>query len=163
MSQTRFATADLIDIRPETPSCQTQFRSFGKRDRFYGRIRTLKVKDDNGLVKSVLNSPSEAEVLVVDGSGSMASALMGDMIASASVKNGWAGVVIFGCIRDSEAIDEMDFGVKALGTNPKKSAKDGEGQKDVPLDLGGVVFEPGAWLYSDPDGILISHEPFDLK
>lgn len=161
MTSKDFATADLIDIKPETPSCETQMRMFGKKKCFSGKIRTLRVKNDNGLVKKTLNSPSEGEVLVVDGSGSMASALMGDMIASAGVKNGWAGVVIFGCIRDSVAIDEMDFGVKALGTNPKKSAKDGNGEVDVDISMGGVTFKPGHMLYADADGILVSETPIE--
>ncbi|WP_274572708.1 ribonuclease E activity regulator RraA [Neisseria leonii] len=153
-----FATADLIDAAPDTPSCETQFRSFGRR-RFCGRIRTVRCFRDNGLVKQLMNRPSDGEVLVVDGGGSLSSALMGDMIAAAGAANGWAGAVIFGVIRDSEAIDQMDFGVKALGCNPRKSAKDGAGEVDVTVSFGGVDFVPGHYLYSDADGILVSAEP----
>ncbi len=158
-----FSTADLIDIAPDTPSCETQFRSFGRRPRFCGRIRTVKCHRDNGLVKKLMNTPSAGEVLVVDGGGSLASALMGDLIAGAGSANGWAGAVIFGAIRDSEAITMMDFGVKALGTNPRKSAKDGAGEVDIEISFGETTFRPGDYLYSDEDGILVSAAPITNK
>ena len=97
--------------------------------------------------------------MVVDGGGSLASALMGDQIAEAACKNNWAGVIIFGAIRDSVAINRMEFGLKALGTNPRKSAKDGAGEIDVTVSFGNVDFVPNAYLYSDEDGILVSAEP----
>ena len=95
-------------------------------------------------------------VVVVDGGGSTESALMGDIIAAKGARNGWAGVVILGAIRDSAAVGAIDFGVKALGTNPAKSAKLGDGEVDAPVEFGGVVFEPGHWVYCDEDGILVS-------
>ncbi|HFC8543327.1 ribonuclease E activity regulator RraA [Neisseria weaveri] len=159
MDKNNFATADLIDIAPDTPSCETQFRSFGKLSCFSGKIRTVKCERDNGLVKQLMNTPSDGEVMVIDGSGSLYSALMGDMIAAAGAKNGWAGAVIYGAIRDNEAMNGMDFGVKALGTNPRKSAKDGAGSVDIPVSFGGVTFTPGHYLYSDSDGILVSEQP----
>lgn len=161
MQSYEFATADLIDSVPDTPSCETQLRLFGRRRRFCGRIRTVRCFRDNGLVKKLMNETSDGEVLVVDGGGSLASALMGDLIASAGAANGWAGAVIFGVIRDSEAIGEMNFGVKALGTNPRKSAKDGAGEVDVTVSFGGVDFVPGYYLYSDADGVLVSPEPIE--
>lgn len=154
-----FATADLIDIAPDTPSCQTPLLPFGRRKRFSGRIRTVCCRHDNGLVKRILNTPSAGEVLVVDGGGSRYSALVGDQIARAAQQNGWAGVVVHGVIRDSAAINDMDFGIKALGTNPKKSAKDGAGHVDITVYFGDVAFVPGHYLYSDEDGILVSPEP----
>lgn len=154
-----FQTADLIDINPDLPSCEIDFKMFGKRHRFCGRIRTVHCFRDNGLVKTLMNTPAEGEVVVIDGGGSRASALMGDMIVAAAVKNGWSGAVIFGVIRDRNAINEMDFGIKALGSNPKKSAKDGKGKIDVTVSFGGVDFVPGYYLYSDEDGILVSPEP----
>ncbi len=159
-NQYDFATSDLIDIAPDTPSCETQLRHFGRRYRFCGRIRTVKCSRDNGLVKKLMNTHSDGEVLVVDGGGDLYSALMGDMIAGAGAANGWAGAVIFGAIRDSEALNTLDFGVKALGTNPRKSGKEGAGEVDVPVSFGGVTFTPGHYLYSDSDGILVSEQPF---
>lgn len=159
MQTFEFATSDLIDLAPDTPSCEIQFRSFGRRSRFCGRIRTVKCFRDNGLIKQLMNSHSDGEVLVVDGGYSAASALMGDLIASAGAANGWAGAIILGAIRDSEAINTLDFGVKALAVNPRKSAKDGAGETDIVLSFGGVDFIPGHYLYSDADGILVSLQP----
>jgi regulator of ribonuclease activity A len=154
---TAFTTADLIDDHGDTlRSCSTQFRRLGGRARFSGPIRTVKCHEDNGLVKKVLNSPGEGAVLVVDGGGSLRSALMGDMIAESAVANGWAGVVIHGAVRDTVALAGLDLGVKALGSNPRKSVKDGAGQVDVPVTFGDVVFVPGEWLYSDEDGIVVN-------
>ena len=153
------ATADLIDAHPDTPSCVLQFRSFGLRRRFAGRIRTVKSYQDNVLLKELLGKPSQGEVLVVDGGGSLECALIGDMIAILGMKSGWAGAVVHGAIRDSVAIDALDFGIKALGTNPRKSTKNGDGLVDVPVNFGGVNFVPGHWLYSDEDGILVSATP----
>lgn len=150
------STADLYDERGEgIQSLPVQLRSFGRRRAFDGPIRTVRCFEDNALVKQVLATPGDGAVLVVDGGGSVQTALMGDMIAESAVANGWAGVVIHGAIRDSVAIDSLDMGVKALGTNPRKSAKLGAGEVDVALEFGGVVFRVGARLYSDEDGVLV--------
>ncbi|KDA04921.1 ribonuclease [Microbacterium sp. CH12i] len=150
------ATADLYDEFEEgIQSLPVQFRSFGRRAAFDGPIRTIRCFEDNALVKATLATPGEDAVLVVDGGGSLQTALMGDLIAESAVANGWAGVVIHGAIRDSVAINGLDLGVKALGTNPRKSSKLGTGEVDVELEFGGVVFRVGAHLYSDEDGILV--------
>lgn len=152
-----FATADLVDDHADVVrSCEVQFRQYGKRLRFCGAVRTIKCANDNALIKQVLATPGNGAVLVVDGGGSLASALVGDLIAGSAQKNGWAGLVIWGVIRDSVALADMDIGIKALGSNPWKSKKDGVGQVDVPLSFGGVDFLPGSWVYSDEDGILVS-------
>jgi regulator of ribonuclease activity A len=152
-----FATADLIDdFGDELRSCETQFRGYGARTAFAGRVSTVRCHRDNGLVKRLLNTPGEGRVLVVDGGGSLASALMGDMIAASAVANGWAGVVINGAVRDVVALRGLDLGVKALGTNPRKSANDGAGEVDGPVEFGGVEFRAGDWLYSDEDGIVVA-------
>ena len=160
MSTTNFpATADLFDAHPDAASCAMQFTSFGQRRRFAGPVRTVKSYQDNVLLKKLLSTPSTGEVLVIDGGGSLQCALIGDMIALLGMKNGWAGVIVHGAIRDSVAIDALDFGIKALGTNPRKSTKNGDGLVDVPVNFGGVTFVPGHWLYSDEDGILVSPTP----
>jgi len=150
-----FTTCDLFDADETLQSLSLQLADFGGRARFTGPVRTIRCHRDNGLVKSTLNSPGEGAVLVVDGGGSLESALMGDMIAEAAVRNGWAGVVIHGAVRDRVAIAALDLGVKALGSNPRKSAKDSVGEVDVAVEFGGVVFRPGATLWSDEDGILV--------
>ncbi|MFD0900741.1 ribonuclease E activity regulator RraA [Actinomadura sediminis] len=152
-----FATADLIDdFGDELRSCETQFRQYGGRTRFAGPVSTVRCHRDNGLVKKLLNTPGEGRVLVVDGGGSLASALMGDLIAAAAVEHGWAGVVINGAVRDVAALRGLDLGAKALGSNPRKSAKDAAGDVDVPVTFGGAEFRPGDWLYSDEDGIVVA-------
>jgi len=150
------STADLYDARgEELQSLPLQLRSFGGATAFEGPIRTVRCFQDNQLVKQLLATPGEGAVLVVDGAGSLGSALMGDMIAQSAVENGWAGVVIHGCVRDSAALATMPLGVKALGTNPRKSRKDGVGEVDVVLSFGEVRFRPGARLFADEDGILV--------
>jgi len=150
------ATADLYDLHGEAlQSLPLQLRSFGGVTRFEGPIRTVRCFQDNALVKQILQTPGEGAVLVVDGAGSLETALMGDMIAQSAVDAGWAGVIIHGCVRDSAALGRMPLGVKALGTNPRKSAKEGVGEVDVVVEFADVVFRPGAKAYADEDGILI--------
>lgn len=150
-------TADLYDeFGEDLQSLALQLRSFGARTAFDGPIRTIRCHEDNALVKATLASPGEGAVLVIDGGGSLQTALMGDMIAASAVAGGWAGVVIHGAIRDSVAINTLDLGVKALGTNPRKSGKLGTGERDVDLVFGEVRFRVGAHLYSDEDGILVT-------
>lgn len=152
-------TADLFDAHGERcQSCETPFRQFGGQRRFSGRIRTIACRGDNLLIKQTLATPSSGEVLVVDGGGSLASALMGDLIAASAHRNGWSGVVIFGAVRDSVALTGLDLGIKALGTNPRKSLKTGAGTADGGVTFGGVTFTPGHWLYSDDDGILVAEK-----
>ena len=149
-------TADLYDERgEELNSISLQFQSLGGRSHFSGPVRTIRCFEDNGLVKSILATPGNGAVLVVDGSGSLRTALMGDMIAASAVANGWAGVVINGAIRDRTALADMPLGVKALGSNPRKSSKAGAGETDVDLLVDGVTIRPGVMIWCDPDGILI--------
>ncbi|WP_326544731.1 ribonuclease E activity regulator RraA [Mycolicibacterium sp. ND9-15] len=150
-------TADLVDdIGPDVRSCDLQLRQFGGRTQFAGPITTVKCFQDNALLKSVLSEPGDGGVLVIDGDGSLHSALVGDVIAGLGVGNGWAGLIINGAVRDSAMLRTLDIGIKALGTNPRKSTKTGEGRRDVAVEFGGVVFEPGHLLYSDDDGIVVT-------
>ncbi|ADV83580.1 ribonuclease E activity regulator RraA [Terriglobus saanensis] len=159
MKMRSIPTADLIDDYSDLcASCDVQFLQFGRRSSFHGRIRTVKCYDDNVLVRRALEAQSDGEVLVVDGAGFLGSALVGDQIASLAISNGWAGIVIFGALRDSVALREMEISIKALGNNPRKSGKNGIGESDVAVRFGNVVFRPGDWIYSDEDGILVSQE-----
>jgi regulator of ribonuclease activity A len=149
-------TADLYDERgEELDSLALQFQSIGGHSHFSGPVRTVRCFEDNALVKSTLSTPGGGAVLVVDGGGSLRTALMGDLIAASAVSNGWAGVVINGAIRDRTAIAELALGVKALGSNPRKSAKTGAGEVDVELVIDGVTIRPGTTIWCDPDGILV--------
>ena len=150
------STADLVDeLGEDVRSCDLQLRQLGGRARFAGPVRTVWCRGDNALVKQVLSSPGDGGVLVVDGGGSLHSALVGDLVAGAAVEHGWAGLVLHGVVRDAAALAGMPLGVKALGTNPRKSRKEGAGQVDVPVGFGGVVFTPGEWVFSDEDGVLV--------
>lgn len=148
-------TADVYDrFGAALQSCETQFRNFGGRTVFGGRIRTIRCFRDNGMLKELVKTQGDGSVLVVDGGGSLASALLGDMIAASAVANGWAGVIIYGAVRDSVALAGLDLGVKALGSNPRKSAKKSAGELDVDLAFGEARFTPGSWLVADADGVL---------
>jgi regulator of ribonuclease activity A len=149
-------TADLVDdIGPDVRSCDVQFRQFGGRTQFAGPISTVRCLQDNALLKSVLSTPGEGGVLVIDGEGSLHTALVGDVIAELARSNGWAGLVVHGAVRDAATLRELDLGIKALGTNPRKSSKTGAGERDVTVSFGGVTFAPGDIAYSDDDGIVV--------
>lgn len=132
-----------------------QFRQFGGRTEFAGPITTVRCFQDNALLKSVLSQPGAGGVLVVDGDGSLHTALVGDLIAELARSNGWAGVIVNGAVRDAAALRGIDIGIKALGTNPRKSTKTGVGERDVEITLGGVTFVPGEIAHSDDDGIVV--------
>jgi regulator of ribonuclease activity A len=152
-----FATADLWDANEgQLKVAEPVFRDYGGHRAFWGPVRTLKCFEDNSLVRQALGYPGDGAVLVVDAGGSLRCAMLGDQLAQLAVTNGWAGVVMYGLIRDSEAIGEMALGVKAMGTLPVKSVKRGEGQLDVPVNFAGVTFTPGNWLYADADGIVVA-------
>lgn len=150
------ATADLVDsIGADVRSCDVQFRQFGGHTQFAGPISTVRCFQDNALLKSVLSQPNEGGVLVVDGGGSLHTALVGDVIAELARSNGWAGLIVNGAVRDAAALRGLDIGIKALGTNPRKSTKTGDGERDIEITLGGVTFLPGEIAYSDDDGIVV--------
>ena len=151
------STADLYDERGhELQSLALQLQNIGGVTGFSGQVRTIRCHQDNALVRSTLNSPGEGAVLVIDGAGSLETALVGDLIAGAAADNGWAGLIVHGAIRDRIALGTLPIGVKALGSNPAKSAKTGAGEIDVTVEFGGVRFEPGAFVWCDEDGVLVT-------
>jgi regulator of ribonuclease activity A len=152
-------TSDILDLPEDASVCAVSMQLLGRNRSIAGRIRTVRCFEDNALVKAEMADGSEGEVLVIDGGGSLRTALMGDQIAGSGSANGWAGAIVFGAIRDSVAIDALDFHVKALGTNPRKSSKTGAGERDVVVEFGGVRFVPGWYLYSDADGVVVLAEP----
>ena len=160
MSHTSFTTSDISDVLGDNAQVvEPGFNDFGKRRRFWGRISTVSCPDDNSQVRAALETPGEHRVLVVDGNASSNCAFLGDQLASLACKNGWSGVVINGCMRDSEIVATIDIGVKALGTHPKKSLKRGLGERDIPVRFAGVEFRPGDYLYADADGIVVTSSP----
>lgn len=165
MSDVAFVTCDLLDDHPEkniqvvTPSMDGKsFKSYGARKSFAGQVVTVKCFEDNSRVKELLATDGTGKVLVVDGGASMRCALMGDMIAESAVQHHWNGVVIYGCIRDVDAIAELDLGVHALAPIPQKSQRKGLGEVDLGLCFGGVTIQSGDYLYADNNGILITQE-----
>jgi regulator of ribonuclease activity A len=149
------STADLLDEHGDDALvCLTQFRSFGA-PAFSGPVATVRCLEDNVLLKRTVSEPGEGRVLVVDGGGSFRCALLGDSIAALARDNGWAGLVLNACVRDSVALDELGLGVKAIGTNPRPSRKGGDGEVGVPVTFGEVTFVPGATLHADEDGVVV--------
>lgn len=152
-----FLTTDLCDAQPEKVQVlEPIFRAYGGQARFCGPMVTLKLFEDNALMRCTLSEPGLGRVLVVDGGGSLRCALLGDQLGELAVQNGWAGVLVFGAIRDSVALGKLPLGIRALNTHPMKSIKRGEGQRDLPLRFAGVTLQPGHWLYADEDGTIVS-------
>ncbi|MDY6468435.1 ribonuclease E activity regulator RraA [Acinetobacter faecalis] len=163
MSNVAFVTCDLLDDHPDLdiqvviPSLDGKFfKSYGARKTFGGEVVTVKCFEDNSRVKELLATDGTGKVLVVDGGASMRCALMGDMIAESAVKNHWNGVIIYGCVRDVDAIAELDLGVHALAAIPQKSNRKGEGEVDLEISFGNVCFNSGDFVYADNNGIVVS-------
>jgi regulator of ribonuclease activity A len=153
-------TADLCDeFGDSVQVCEPIFHAFGGRQAFSGPVSTVRCFEDNSLVKAAVESPGNGRVLVVDGGGSRRRALVGGNLGVAAVKNGWAGIIIHGCIRDSAELAPLPLGIRALGTMPLRSEKRGEGERDVPVRFAGVTFRPGDHVFVDEDGIILSHTP----
>jgi regulator of ribonuclease activity A len=164
MSETPLYTTDLCDAYGEQVSVAAPlFRDYGGQHAFSGPIATVKVHEDNVLVRQVLEEPGVGRVLVVDGGGSLRCALVGDNLAALALGNGWAGIIVYGCIRDARQIAAIALGVKALNTHPRKSIKIGAGQRDVAVTFAGVQFVPGHYVYADEDGIVVADQPLTLS
>ncbi|MBM0141013.1 ribonuclease E activity regulator RraA [Pseudomonas cannabina] len=158
-----YITPDLCDAYPEQVQVvEPMFSNFGGRDSFGGQIVTLKCFEDNSLVREQVELHGKGKVLVVDGGGSLRCALLGDMLAEKAARNGWEGLVIYGCVRDVDTLAQTDLGVQALASYPKRSEKRGVGQLDLPVTFGGVTFRPGEYLYADNNGVIISPSPLTM-
>ncbi|MGN2437340.1 ribonuclease E activity regulator RraA [Pseudomonas syringae] len=158
-----YITPDLCDAYPEQVQVvEPMLSNFGGRDSFGGQIVTLKCFEDNSLVKEQVELDGKGKVLVVDGGGSLRCALLGDMLAEKAAKNGWEGLVIYGCVRDVDMLAQTDLGVQALASYPKRSEKRGVGQLDLPVTFGSVTFRPGEYLYADNNGVIISPSPLTM-
>ncbi|MBP2291582.1 ribonuclease E activity regulator RraA [Azospirillum rugosum] len=150
------STCDLYDRFEKTARvADPVFRDFGARRKFAGEAVTIKCFEDNSRVKETLGTPGRGKVLVVDGGGSLRAALMGDLIAKDAVKNGWEGVVIHGCVRDAAVLATLDLGIKALAAIPRKTVRNGEGQRDLPVTIAGIRVSPGDLVFADEDGVLV--------
>lgn len=162
-----FATTDLCDAHEDKLAAGTLavlppvFRSFGMQTAFSGPAATLKVFEDNVLVRSALETAGDGRVLVVDGGASMRCALVGGNLAVLAEKNGWAGIIVDGCVRDSREINACAIGVRALALHPQRSVRKGIGETGLKVTIAGVAVRPGDWIYADADGILVARERLD--
>ena len=155
-------TPDICDASPDVKVLEPLFLNLGGPDAFYGPVRTVKCFEDNSRVKEAVGEPGDGAVLVVDGGGSLRCALLGDMLAAKAADNGWAGIVVYGCVRDVDVLNDTALGVQAIGTHPRRSEKRGEGQRDVTVTFAGVTIAPGQWLYADNNGIVVASEELTL-
>ncbi|MGM0953363.1 MAG: ribonuclease E activity regulator RraA [Pseudomonadota bacterium] len=155
----KIITPDLCDEFPEVQVVEPGFNNYGGIRQFGGEIVTVKCHEDNSVVKEQVGLPGNGRVMVVDGGASKRNALLGDMLAEKAAENGWAGLIIYGCIRDVDEIGATNLGVQALGTVPRKTAKRGIGDLDVPVTFHGVTFQPGHYVYADNNGIIVSEKP----
>jgi regulator of ribonuclease activity A len=148
-------TTDLCDACEDAQACAVLFQSYGLRRAFTGPMRTLRIHEDIALMRDTVSQPGLGQVLVIDGEGSVARALFGDVMAELASRNGWAGLVIHGVVRDAVELNTIDIGVKALGTVPKRGSRTGAGERDVPVRFGGVTFTPGDHVVVDADGVIV--------
>lgn len=164
MSIKNFKTADLCDEYPaKLDIVGPGFIHYGGHPVFFGQISTVKCFEDNSKVRQQLSSPGHGRVLIVDAAGSTRCAMLGDMLAGFAIDNDWAGIILYGMVRDSFDISQMPVGVMALGTHPKKSEKKDVGDIDTDISFSGVTFKPGDWIYADHDGIVLSRTELLLK
>jgi regulator of ribonuclease activity A len=162
-----FSTCDLCDANENLIAegalavLPPVFRSLGKRAAFAGQAATLKVFEDNVLVRTALETAGDGRVLVVDGGGSLRCALVGGNLGKLAEKNGWAGIVVNGCVRDAEELDACDVGIRALALHPQRSVRKGVGDRDIAVTIAGVTVRPGDWVYADADGVLVARAKLD--
>jgi regulator of ribonuclease activity A len=164
IAMTSFATCDLCDAHEEDTSGAFRvlpplFRDYGAATPFCGKVATLRCLEDNSRVREAVNSPGEGRVLVIDGGASTRRALVGGNLAAAAAKNGWAGIVVDGAVRDAAELVAAGIGIKALALMPLRSVKRGEGQSEIAIEIQGVPVRPGDWLYADADGIVVGATP----
>ena len=164
-----FSTCDLCDAHEDRlrdgriQIFAPGYFSFGRRKRFHGPASTLAVFEDNALVRESVMQPGHGRVLVVDGRGSLGVALLGGNLANFAAANGWAGVIVHGAVRDVDELNEAEIGIRALGLRPRRAGKTGEGARDARVQFSSVTIEPGAYVYADADGILVSTEALELR
>ena len=159
-----FTTADLYDkYGDDLKVALPIFKDYGAKRIFHGPISTVKAYEDNSLVRTALEEPGEGRILIVDGDESLRCAMLGDMLAKLGMENGWSGIIVFGCIRDADVIATIDIGVKALNSNPRKSLKQGLGDRDISVSFAGITFNVGEYVYADTDGIIVSEKKIGMS
>jgi len=163
LSNEQVVTPDLCDAYPDLVQVlEPMMNNYGGIEAFGGEIVTVKCFEDNSIVKEQVDQDGHGKVMVVDGGASMRHALLGDMLAEKASKNGWAGLIIYGCIRDVDVIRKTALGVQALNTHPRKTEKRGIGDLNVPVTFGGVTFVPGHYVYADNNGVIVSPQKLQM-
>lgn len=157
-----YVTPDLCDAYPEVQVLEPMFSNFGGHDSFGGQIVTVKCFEDNSVVKEQVDLDGRGKVMVVDGGGSMRRALLGDMLAEKAARNGWEGIIVYGCVRDVDVLAQTPLGIQALASHPMKTDKRGIGDLDVPVTFAGVTFRPGEYVYADNNGIIVSPQALKM-
>ena len=159
MNTLKLSTPDLCDQHEsKVKVLEPIFNSYGGVEAFYGEVVTIKCFEDNSVVKKLVDEPGEGRVIVMDGGGSMRRAILGDMLAEKAAQNGWAGLIINGCIRDVDEIARTSLGVKALNVHPMKTEKRGLGDLNVAVQMAGHTIVPGQWIYADNNGVILADE-----
>lgn len=151
-----YVTPDLCDAYPDVNVVEPIFSNFGGHDSFGGEIVTIKCHEDNSIVKEQVDKDGKGKVMVVDGGGSFRRALLGDMLAEKAAKNGWEGIIVYGCVRDVDVLAQTPLGIQALASHPMKTDKRGIGDLNVVVSFAGVTFRPGEYVYADNNGIIVS-------
>lgn len=159
---TAYITPDLCDAFPHVRVLTPLFKSFGGRSSFGGQVVTVKCFEDNSRVKELLATEGTGKVLVVDGGGSLRCALLGDLIGDSAVKYGWEGVIVYGAVRDVDALAQLDLGVQALSAMPLKSVRKGVGDVGLTLEIGGVMIAHGDYIYADNNGVIVSSDSLTM-
>ncbi|MDP2515819.1 ribonuclease E activity regulator RraA [Photobacterium damselae subsp. piscicida] len=158
-----YNTSELCDIYlDQVDVVEPMFNSYGGRGLFGGQITTVKCFEDNGVLRSVLEQSGVGRVLLVDGGGSLRRALIDIDIAQLAAENEWEGIVVYGCVRHVDELDELDLGIQALASMPVGADNQSVGEVDVPVNFGGVTFLPEDHLYADNTGVILSPEPLEL-
>lgn len=157
-----YVTPDLCDKYPHVAVVDPMFSNFGGHDSFGGEIVTIKCFEDNSLVKEQVEKDGHGKVMVVDGGGSLRRAMLGDMLAEKAARNGWEGIIIYGCVRDVDVLIQTPLGIQALASHPMKTDKRGIGDLNVPVTFAGVTFTPGEFVYADNNGIIVSADALSM-
>jgi regulator of ribonuclease activity A len=160
MDESSSATADICDEHDaEVQVLDGVFSPLGGRTTMAGRAVTLKLFEDNTLVRDAVGEPGEGKVLVIDAGGSLRRAVLGDNLAATAAANGWSGILVYGAVRDRAILATIDLAVHALGTNPRRTEKRGQGDRDVAVSFAGATIRPGDWVVADADGVVVSPRP----
>ncbi|WP_434358025.1 ribonuclease E activity regulator RraA [Parasalinivibrio latis] len=159
-----YNTSELCDVYlDQVDVVEPMFNSYGGRSSFGGQVTTIKCFEDSGIIRSVAELGGEGRVMLIDGGGSLRRALVDADVAALAAENKWEGIVVYGCVRDVDALDEIDIGIKALASIPVGADSQGIGESDVPVNFGGVTFLPEDHIYADSTGVILSPEPLDIE